>query len=55
MDKKLYNYFAFISYQRKDEETARWLHHQIEHYNLPVSLVENRVDVPKEMRPLFLD
>ena len=55
MDKKLYNYFAFISYQRKDEETARWLHHQIEHYNLPVSLIENRVDIPKEMRPLFLD
>lgn len=55
MDKKAYNYFAFISYQRQDEEIAKWLHHQIEHYNLPVSLIEAREDIPKEMRPLFLD
>ena len=55
MDNKLYNYFAFISYQRQDEETAKWLHHQIEHYNLPVNIIEERNDLPKEMRPLFLD
>ena len=50
-----YKYFAFISYQRSDEEWARWLHHQLEHYHLPTQLVANNPDLPNELRPLFLD
>ena len=55
METKVYKYFAFISYQRNDEEIARWLHHQLEHYRLPVNICEARPDLPKELRPLFLD
>lgn len=47
-------YFAFISYQRKDEEWAKWLAHELEHYHLPVSL-NGRKDIPKELRPIFRD
>lgn len=50
-----YKYFAFISYQRHDEEWARWLHHQLEHYHLPTQLTANNPALPQELRPLFLD
>ena len=52
MDSK--EYFAFISYQRKDEEWAKWLAHELEHYRLPVTL-NGRKDLPKELRPIFRD
>ncbi|MGM9762540.1 MAG: TIR domain-containing protein [Candidatus Cryptobacteroides sp.] len=55
MNNHSYRYFAFISYQRNDEEIARWLHHQLEHYRLPVNIIKDREGIPKEMRPLFLD
>lgn len=55
METKVYKYFAFISYQRKDEKIAGWLHHQLEHYRLPVNICETRPELPKELRPLFLD
>lgn len=47
-------YFAFISYQRQDEEWAKWLAHELEHYHLPISL-NGRRDLPKELRPIFRD
>lgn len=50
-----YKYFAFISYQRNDEEWARWLHHQLEHYHLPTQLIASNPTLPQELRPLFLD
>lgn len=50
-----YKYFAFISYQRSDEEWARWLHHQLEHYHLPTRLIASNPALPQELRPLFLD
>lgn len=52
MDSK--EYFAFISYQRKDEEWAKWLAHELEHYRFPVTL-NGRKDLPKELRPIFRD
>lgn len=52
MDNK--EYFAFISYQRKDEEWAKWLAHELEHYRFPVTL-NGRSDLPKELRPIFRD
>lgn len=49
-----YQYFAFISYQRRDEEWAKWLQHKLEHYKLPSNL-NGRTDLPKEIRPVFKD
>ena len=49
-----YQYFAFISYKREDEEWAKWLQHKLEHYKLPSNL-NGRTDLPKEIRPVFKD
>ena len=48
-------YFAFISYQREDEEWAEWLQHQLEHYRLPSNIIEEHPELPHEVRPLFRD
>jgi WD40 repeat protein len=49
-----YKYYAFISYNREDEEWAMWLQYELEHYNLPDNL-KNREELPKEFRPVFRD
>lgn len=54
MIEEKYQYFAFISYQRRDEEWAKWLQHKLEHYRLPSNL-NGRTDLPKEIRPVFKD
>ena len=48
-------YFAFISYQRKDEEWADWLRDKLEHYRLPSSVRKKDASLPKEIRPIFRD
>ncbi len=50
-----YKYFAFISYQRKDEKWAIWLQKQLENYKLPVNILKLRPDVPQYIRPVFRD
>ena len=30
-----YRYYAFISYNHRDEREAKWLQRQLEHYRLP--------------------
>lgn len=55
MAKKIYKYYAFISYQRKDEKIAKWLHKQLEQYRFPVNLLKRKKNVPEYLRPLFLD
>ena len=51
-----YKYVAFISYQRSDEEWAKWFHHQLEYYHLPTDLyVEENEEPIKSLRPIFLD
>ena len=45
-------YFAFISYQREDEEWAKWLQHELEHYHLPASF-NGCTDFPQELCPVF--
>ena len=47
-------YFAFISYNREDEEWAIWLQHELEYYHLPDSL-NGREDLPQEFSPVFRD
>lgn len=46
-------YYAFISYSRKDEEQAKNLHRQFEHYHLPTHLEDETL--PKEFSPIFRD
>lgn len=48
-------YFAFISYQRKDEEWADGLRSKLEHYRLPSSVRKQDASLPKEIRPIFRD
>lgn len=48
-------YFAFISYQRKDEEWADWLRSKLVHYRLPSSVRKQDASLPKEIRPIFRD
>lgn len=54
IDKISKEYFAFISYQRQDEDWAKWLADQLEHYHLPLTL-NGRDDLPKNLRPIFRD
>lgn len=48
-------YYAFISYQRKDEEWAERLRNKLEHYRLPSSVRKQDTSLPKEIRPIFRD
>lgn len=48
-------YFAFISYQRKDEEWADRLRNKLEHYRFPSSVRKLDASLPKEIRPIFRD
>ena len=52
MNKK---YFAFISYQRKDEKIAEWLRRKLENYHLPAKIRKGNVELPKDLRPIFRD
>lgn len=47
-------YFAFISYNREDEEWAKWFQHKLENYHMPATL-QGRADLPKEFCPVFRD
>ena len=48
-------YYAFISYQRKDEEWAERLRNKLEHYRMPSSVRKQDASLPKEIRPIFRD
>src|SRR5665213_2834436 len=54
-----FKYWAFISYSHKDDAWARWLHHGLETYNVPVKLVgkpgRDGTPVPPRAHPVFRD
>ncbi|MCC8070219.1 MAG: TIR domain-containing protein [Bacteroidales bacterium] len=52
--KSQYKYYAFISYSHRDEEWAKWLQHEFEHYHLPTS-VNRHPNLPENFRPIFRD
>ena len=52
---KTYEYFAFISYSRKDVQWAKWLQKELEKYRLPMALCKEITSLPKNLRPIFLD
>ena len=54
MIEEKYQYYAFISYKREDEEWAKWLQHKLEYYKLPTNL-HGRTDIPEKIRPIFKD
>lgn len=47
-------YYAFISYSHQDEEWAKWLQHEFEHYHLPTTL-NGLPNLPEKFRPIFRD
>ena len=50
-----FEYFAFISYSHKDQELARRLKKRLHRYHLPSRLKKLKLDLPKKLRPVFLD
>ncbi len=50
-----FEFFAFISYSRKDEKWARWLQQNLEEYRLPSALCKEMSHLPKHIRPVFRD
>lgn len=56
MDAQQYTYYAFISYQRKDEKWAKWLQRKLENYKLSVANTKDASDKKsKYIRPVFRD
>lgn len=47
-------YYAFISYSHKDEEWAKWVQHEFEHYHLPTTL-NGLPNLPEKFHPIFRD
>ena len=52
-----YNYFAFVSYSRKDKAAARYLQNRLESYRYPSVLVDDahKPENPKYLRKIFRD
>lgn len=48
-------YLAFISYQRKDEEFATWLQYQLEHFHVPINILEIQPELAMRKCRIFLD
>jgi len=50
-----YRYYAFISYNQKDQKWAKWLQNQIESYRLPTKIRKSQIGIPKKLSPVFRD
>jgi len=50
-----FDYYAFISYHRKDDKWAKWLQNKLENYKLPAIFRKGNADLPKYIRPVFRD
>ena len=47
MEQNKYKYFAFISYNSADDKWAKWLQRQLENYNLPTIIKNEKEEVIK--------
>ena len=47
-----FRYYAFISYNHRDEREAKWLQRQLEHYRLP-SVARKEIGEDVKIRPVF--
>jgi WD40 repeat protein len=57
-ERREYKYWAFISYSHRDKAWADWLHHKLEGYRVPKSLVgraSRHGPVPPRLIPVFRD
>ena len=52
---KSFDYFAFISYSHKDQELAKRLKKRLQSYHLPSRLQKSYPNLPKNLKPIFLD
>ena len=55
MTEEGYKYFAFISYSHKDQQIARKLKKFLQSYHLPSELQKNNPELPKRLKPIFID
>ena len=55
MENKSFKYYAFISYSHKDKETANKLQKHLEKYHLSSALQKSNPNLPKKLRPIFID
>lgn len=55
MEKREYEYYAFISYSRTDEKWAKWIQRKLETYRFPISLRRENQDLPGKIFPVFRD
>ena len=54
-DSSSFEYYAFISYSRKDEKWAKWLPNRLESYRIPSVIRKEVPRLPKQVRPIFRD
>ena len=47
-----YSYYAFISYNHRDEKIAKWVQYRLEHYKLP-SVARREIGEDISLRPVF--
>ena len=55
MEAANFKYYAFISYSHKDKDIAMKLQKRLERYHLPSTLQKSNPDLPKKLRPVFID
>lgn len=55
MPQEGFKYYAFISYSHRDQKIAKRLQRRLESYHLPSALSKAHPDLPKNLRPIFID
>lgn len=50
-----FNYYAFVSYSRKDIKIAKWVQKKLESYRLPAKIRKENSGIPKTLYPVFRD
>ena len=55
IEKKGFDYFAFISYSHKDMKIAKRLKKRLQSYHLPTKLHKTYPTLPKKLGPIFID
>lgn len=55
LDKRIYNFFAFISYNRNDKKWAELVQRKLDHFKIPPTIKATYGDVPESLSPIFRD
>ena len=55
MQEDSFKYYAFISYSHKDKKIAKRLQRRLERYHLPSAIQKSYPELPKKLRPVFID